>query len=369
MKVVDPVTDYRGVDVLGLERPGTASDPLPERGGLLPGEVGEPGRVAAWLDDEVAEVDLPVGPRRVGQHVPDDHQIVPVDHAVADALLVAHVATHAMQGKPSALSSARDYRPVMDADILEYYDRGGEDTRLDDSIELLRTKVLLQRYLPQAAEILDVGGASGVYATWLAGQGHRVKLVDPVPRHVESAQAKGIDAALGDARTLADPDGSRDAVLLLGPLYHLLDRADRVQALAEAGRVSRGLVVAAAISRWSPMFEGMLRGLVDSPGFVPMLRDDLDTGTRRATQNIPYGFTTCYFHRPADLAAEVADAGLTLVDLLPVEGMAHWIPDLTERLSNPDKRAVMLELLEKTEREPEIIGATAHLLAVARKSA
>ncbi|TDV40685.1 class I SAM-dependent methyltransferase [Actinophytocola oryzae] len=257
----------------------------------------------------------------------------------------------------------------MDADILEYYERGGEESRLVDSIEVLRTKVLLQRYLPPGAEVLDVGGASGAYATWLAGEGHRVRLVDPVPRHVNSARGKGIDAVEGDARALDEPDGSRDAVLLLGPLYHLLDRGDRVRALAEAGRVTRDLVVAAVISRWAPLFEGMLRGVIDSPGFLPMLREDLESGTRRATQNIPYGFTTCYFHRPIEIAGEIADAGLTLVDLLPVEGMAHWIPDLAARLAGPDKRAVVLELLERTEREPEILGATSHLLAVARKTA
>ncbi|MGB3443047.1 MAG: class I SAM-dependent methyltransferase [Actinophytocola sp.] len=255
----------------------------------------------------------------------------------------------------------------MDADILEYYDRGGEDVRLVDSVELVRTKVLLQRHLPRNADVLDVGGGSGVYATWLAEEGHRVRLVDPVPRHVATARATGIDAVEGDARALAEPDASRDAVLLLGPLYHLLDRADRVLALAEAGRVSRDLVIAAAISRWSPMFEGMLSGLVDEPGFTPMLREDLASGTRRGTQHHPFGFTTCYFHRPEELVGEVADAGLTLVDLLPVEGMAHWIPDLADRLADPDKRAVLLELIERTEHEPALLGATAHLLVIARR--
>lgn len=255
----------------------------------------------------------------------------------------------------------------MDADILEYYERGGEDTRLVDSLELLRTKVLLARHLPARAKVLDVGGGSGVYATWLAEEGHDVRLVDPVPRHVHTARAKGIDAVEGDARALAEPDASQDAVLLLGPLYHLLDRADRVRALTEARRVSRDLVIAAAISRWSPMFEGMLAGLVDVPGFTPMLREDLTSGTRRGTQDHPHGFTTCYFHRPEEIVSEVADAGLTLVDLLPVEGMAYWIPDLTDRLADPDKRALLLELLERTEREPALLGATAHLLAIARR--
>lgn len=255
----------------------------------------------------------------------------------------------------------------MDADILEYYERGGEDTRLVDSMELLRTKVLLRRFLPTGASVLDVGGGSGVYATWLAEQGHPVRLIDPVPRHVATARAKGIDAHEGDARALAEPDGSHDAVLLLGPLYHLPDRADRVRTLREAGRVTRNLVVAAVISRWAPMYEGMLKGALDAPGFTPMLRDDLATGTRRGTQNTPFGFTTCYFHRPEEIRAEIADAGLALVDLLPVEGMAHWLPDIAERLADPDKTAVLLDLLARTEREPEILGATSHLLAVATR--
>lgn len=257
----------------------------------------------------------------------------------------------------------------MDADILEYYNRGGEDARLVDTVELLRTKILLSRYLPPSAEILDVGGASGVYATWLAEQGHRVRLVDPVPRHVETARAKGIDAVEGDARALDEPDASRDAVLLLGPLYHLPDRADRVRALAEAARVSRDLVIVAVISRWASMLFGLFSGAIDSPVFTDLLRDDLATGTRRGTQNTLYGFTTCYFHRPDEIESEVADAGLTLVDLLPVEGMVEFLPDLADRLSDPDKLAALLELLARTEREPALVGATGHLLAVARKSA
>lgn len=98
-----------------------------------------------------------------------------------------------------------------------------------------------------------------------------------------------------------------------------------------------------------------------------MLRADLTTGVRRGKQDIPFGFTTCYFHRPKEIESEIVDAGLTLVDLLPVEGMAHWIPDLPARLSDPNKRALLLELLARTEHEPAILGATSHLLAVVRR--
>jgi ubiquinone/menaquinone biosynthesis C-methylase UbiE len=104
--------------------------------------------------------------------------------------------------------------------------------------------------------VLDVGGGPGNYATWLAEDGYEVKLIDATPELVEQARRRAgeppaFEAAVGDARDLAEPDESADAVLLLGPLYHLPARDNRMKALAEARRVLRpgGLVAAAAISR------------------------------------------------------------------------------------------------------------------------
>ncbi|MGB6455952.1 MAG: class I SAM-dependent methyltransferase, partial [Streptosporangiaceae bacterium] len=70
-----------------------------------------------------------------------------------------------------------------------------------------------------------------------------------------------IDSAVGDARSLDLADASVDAVLLLGPLYHLARRADRVQALREARRVVRpgGPVYGAAVSRWAAQYDAVLR--------------------------------------------------------------------------------------------------------------
>jgi ubiquinone/menaquinone biosynthesis C-methylase UbiE len=157
---------------------------------------------------------------------------------------------------------------MVDAEILAYYEHGLERDRLASGrqrIEFLRIWDLLKRCLPAApAKVLDVGGGAGVYAIPLASAGYEVHLVDPVPLHVEQAAAAsgkagkalaGISA--GDARDLPAADGSADAVLLLGPLYHLTSREDRLTALREARRVLRpgGTVVAKALSRFYPVFE------------------------------------------------------------------------------------------------------------------
>src|SRR5512132_2538719 len=122
------------------------------------------------------------------------------------------------------------------------YGTGYERERLAEGssrIEFARTKELLRRFLPSApATILDVGGGPGVYAAWLSDEGYQVHLVDVVPLHVEqaTATAQGRDPSftveLGDARSLVQDDSSYDAVLMLGPLYHITEREERVRALA-----------------------------------------------------------------------------------------------------------------------------------------
>jgi SAM-dependent methyltransferase len=267
-------------------------------------------------------------------------------------------------------------RPEVDPAINAFYDEGRERDRLaagPSQLERLRTEALLSRFLPAPpARVLDVGGAAGVYATWLAARGYQVHLVDPVPLHVEQAReaaAGSFTAALGDARELAEADASHDAVLLLGPLYHLVERADRVRALAQARRVVRpgGVVVAAAISRYASFLDGFFRGFVDRPGFAARMLDTLRTGQHRNPAREQHLFTTAYFHDRDGLAAEAADAGLALAAILPVEGPLYWAPDLAGRLADPAQRELVLDAIARIEHDPAVTGASAHLLAIARR--
>ena len=138
---------------------------------------------------------------------------------------------------------------ARDADaVAAYYAQGIERDRLASgagALELIRTQTVLERVLPAPpATVADIGGGPGRYAVWLAERGYHVHLVDPVPLHVEQAREAALarpgatlaSAEVGDARSLSIPDTSVDAVLLLGPLYHLTERADRVRALTEARR-------------------------------------------------------------------------------------------------------------------------------------
>ncbi len=215
-----------------------------------------------------------------------------------------------------------------------------------------------------------------MYAAWLVERGYSVHLVNAVPRHVEQARAalSRFDAGrwsaeVGDARALEAEAESADALLLCGPLYHLTDAGDRALALAEAFRVLRpgGVLFAAAISRFASALDGIARGLLADPLFRDIVGADLESGQHRNPTDNPSYFATAYFHRPEELDAEVAGAGFGVLELSGLEGPTWLLPDIGKRWSDPAERARLSELLERLGHEPTLVGASAHLLAVARR--
>jgi SAM-dependent methyltransferase len=254
-----------------------------------------------------------------------------------------------------------------------------ETGRLDQEfrLEQARTRELLTRHLPPApAVILDVGGAAGAYAVWLATRGYEVHLVDPVPLHVEQAQrASAAQSAplasvrRGEARALEHPRASVDVVLLLGPLYHLLRRAERLAALREARRVLRpgGILFAAAISRFASLLDGLRGALFADPDFQRIVERDLVDGQHRNPTNRPQYFTSAFFHRPDELRSEVRAAGLILDDLVALEGPGAFLHDLDLLWADAGRRDTLLRFVRAVEREPSLIGLGPHLLAVAHR--
>lgn len=267
-------------------------------------------------------------------------------------------------------------------EMLAHYATGYEADRLrqgSSRIEFARTQDIVLRHIPAApAVICDIGGGPGVYASWLARLGYVVHLIDPVPIHVEQARAASAaqpeapiaSCTLGDARRIERADASVDAALLFGPLYHLTERADRIEALREARRIVRpgGIVLAVGISRFVSTLDGMLRGYLDDPVFVGIVRDDLTTGQHRNPTNHPAYFTTTYFHHPTELRAEVEEAGLVHTRTVGIEGPAWLATRVQETWDDSERRARYLDALRSVEEEPSLLGTSQHLMVVARKA-
>jgi SAM-dependent methyltransferase len=266
-----------------------------------------------------------------------------------------------------------------DDDLRAYYADGHEQDRLSVArghLEWLRTKEIIDRHLPAApATILDVGAGPGPYAHPLARAGYTVHLLDAVPLHVEQALQRAspehplASAAVGDARALPFEDESADAVLLLGPLYHLPAREDRLRVLRETNRVLRpgGQVFTAAISRYASVHDGLFDGLLLDPAFQEIVARDLDTGEHRNPENRPGWFTHGHFHLPSELEEELIEAAFDVKTLFGVEGPAGYLPDLADWLDDPSRREILLGTLRRIETENPILGVSSHLLAFATR--
>jgi ubiquinone/menaquinone biosynthesis C-methylase UbiE len=275
--------------------------------------------------------------------------------------------------------AASDRRLQPPADVISYYEQFPEEHRLGmgpSQLEFERTKEILARLFTRPQRVVDVGGAAGAYSLWLAERGHEVHLVDAMPRLVQEARRRNAEAArpiaslsVADARALPQRDAWADAVLVMGPLYHLPDAGDRMAALREAHRVlvPGGRLVVAAISRYASTLDGLARRLSIEPAFARIRdRDLVDGQHHNDTGRLDY-FTTAYFHRPEDLRAELEQAGFGGVEVLGVEGPAWILSDFDERWADAALRTDMLDIARRLEAEPSIVGLSAHLLSLALK--
>ena len=268
---------------------------------------------------------------------------------------------------------------MVDSDISWYYERGLESDRLTNACQLeeARTRQIIEERLPKReCTIVDIGGAAGAYAFWLASQGHNVHLVDPIKLHIEQAKTEsktsGIslaELAVAEAKCLPFDDQSFDVALLLGPLYHLVTRKSRILALKEAFRVLKdsGTIFAAVISRYGSVTDGFFKNLIVDPEFVQIMKRDIKDGQHRNPKRRPGYFTTAYFHRPEDLEIELKDSGFSDCQLLVIESVLSYIPDFTKKWKNKAFRSLLLGTLKGMESDRTVLGLSGHIMGVAKR--
>jgi len=266
---------------------------------------------------------------------------------------------------------------LIDPNGLANYNAGIEVGRLHRGlglIEFARTKEILMEELPPApAVIYDVGGAYGEYAFFLAEKGYEVHLFDLAEEHIRQAKANEnaailADAAVADARSIPREDASADAILLFGPLYHIVEREERARCLAECRRLLKpgGKLFTANITCFSTALK-----YTECYDWRPVLDDE--DAYRAIESTVRTGHYTgneigrVYFHRPEELRVEVAAAGFDDVDLRGVIGPAWIIRGLDESWHDPGKREAILRIVRLLEREESLMGFSTHFLSISTR--
>jgi ubiquinone/menaquinone biosynthesis C-methylase UbiE len=204
-----------------------------------------------------------------------------------------------------------------------------------------------------------------------------MRLLDPVAVHVQRARSRSdqerpeariasIDQ--GDACALPWQDASLDGCLVFGPMYHLVSREDRAQALAEVRRVLRpgGVVLMTAVSRFASVRGGLVRGYLADPAYQAIVARELIDGQHRNPGADPRWFTAAYYHRPEELVDEVEEAGFVTDALVAVDGVGGFLHNLHWWLDDEERRETLLSAVRDVESEPSLLGASPQFMLVAR---
>jgi SAM-dependent methyltransferase len=278
--------------------------------------------------------------------------------------------------------SSRDTRgeamdDITDIERLYSEDPEREDSRLErHQLENDLTWRYLERYLPSSGEILEIGAATGRYTVELARRGYAVTAVDLSAVELELCRqhlaaeglADRVRFEVADTRDLASfPAAAYDAVLLMGPLYHLVLEPDRRRALAQAYARLRpgGILVSAFISRYGIMGD-LLRNVPQWIEDRDEVRAILDLG--RDPEHYPPGQFRGYFATVAEIAPLHEAQGFRTLALAAVEPAISADDDSYNRLEG-EQRRLWLDLLEEISTEPSSIGASRHLLYVGKRLA
>ena len=270
-------------------------------------------------------------------------------------------------------------KQLISRDIEIFYTMVSEETRLDKGMgifEFERIKSLIERHLSSSPlTIIDVGGGTGKYSEWLAKKGHQVHLVEPVLKHIKIAQNRSrklknkFSVHIGESRKLEFPNNYADLVILHGPLYHLQERDDRILTICEAKRVLKngGIILGFAINYTASTLAGLLNGLIHKTTFFQMCKEELAIGKHNPPDDFPWLLAEAFYHKPQELKEEFINQELTYLNTYAVEGMVWLDKDFFINLQHTGRRKTLLELLQVTETDRDLLPFSPHMMIAVQK--
>ena len=224
--------------------------------------------------------------------------------------------------------------------------------------------------------MLDLGGGPGKWTIWLARRGHQVVLADLSPKLLAIARRELGEAGVVaesvlelDARDLGRIASEEfDAVLALGPFYHLVEPADRELAARETLRVLRpgGLLLATVMTRYSWLLGVLLEG---GSARLAAVRRLLEDGVYRNEE--PGRFTEAYLYRTEEVVPFFAGIGFDTVRVMASQGILNQVQEQVAGLHerDPDAYQALLEIAYEAATDPAILGLSGHILYAGRKPA
>ena len=257
--------------------------------------------------------------------------------------------------------------------LVDFYNHYDEDCRLTSrhgTVEFLTTMRYIEKYLKSSDHILEIGAGTGRYSHTLARQGYTVNAIELVEHNIEVFQKntlsnENISVIQGNALDLSVfPDNQFDITLLLGPLYHLYNKADKQKAIQEALRVTKqgGIIfVAYVISDGCLLDEGFNRGNISVSEYIKNGLLDAETFAAKSEPKDLFELV-----RKEDIDDLMADFPITRLHYVATDGCALFMREAIDAM-NDETFQLYLQYHFTTCERTDLLGITSHALDIFKK--
>jgi len=281
---------------------------------------------------------------------------------------------------------SRDFKQLRNSheDIVRsHYDGGVEftDARLDlYEIEFQVTLSYIRRYLRPPDKLLDVACGTGRYAEVLLKEGLQVGMSDLSSKLLMRAMERvgrnpGVTteplfARVGNAlRASSWQGGPWDGALLLGPMYHLLEREERLSVLSLARKnIKRnGYLFASFIPRMAAVWDGLARwpeGIFFNKQVDKLMQTGKGFNFARDADHFP----GTYFCEPQEISPMLEEAGFSVLHLAGTEGPFGGRVARFHELLPPRLKTAWKDFVIRYSDSPEMVMTSEHILAVGKAS-
>ena len=267
--------------------------------------------------------------------------------------------------------------------VRNYYRHFDEKNRLVDNshgrLEYMMTMDILKEYLPGSGTILDLGGGAGIYSFPLAEAGYQVVLADLSPDLIEQArqekEKRGTSGLMAcDIVNATDlsmyADGQFDAVLLLGPLYHLIEESERKQCVSEVYRVLKpGGTVIASFIPWATGSIAIVDRYFRDPRQVNItnLKEVFRSG--RFTNMAEWGFQEGYYPSSDEIDELFRNFGFSKKLIRSVRGFGFGREEIICGLEekDPEMFKTIIGMINETAENKAIVETCCHAVYIGVK--
>lgn len=267
----------------------------------------------------------------------------------------------------------------MSEEVKKYYDENAEIefNRLSNpysSVEFLSTMFLMNKYFPNKGEVCDIGCGTGRYSIELLKKGYNVTLFDISQKELDIAKSQ-IEQANLKAEGYICEDASNlnvlksetyDVVLLMGPMYHVLKKDERLNILGQAKRILKkgGIILAAYLNSW-----GIIKsGITEFSDTFSDIKNVYAYFGEQSVKDNP-GFTSAYFSTPIKAVNEVKNSGFEVISYAGAESFISGLEKEMIDLHN-DKPEVYKNIMKAAAEScefPQYRDATEHIHLIAKK--